>query len=191
MANKIVFVCGSPGAGKSSIISEISQGKNYKVANVGTLMFGIARKKGYVRNRDDIRLLDKRRLNLLQIETFKMISGMDGNIILDTHATVEHGGRYIPGITIEHARHLKGLCGFVYIDALTSDIAKRRKGDRTRRRENERLELIDVQRLVNISILSTCSVCLNLPLFVVFNEHGALKGSVKALSGHLRDMIGA
>lgn len=78
----------------------------------------------------------------------------------------------------------------VYVDALTKDIAKRRKGDRTRRRENERIELIDVQREINLSILSTCSTTLDLPLYVVFNGQGALENSVAHLKEHLTDIFG-
>ncbi len=45
MSNRIVFVCGSPGAGKSSVIEGISHNKNYKVVNVGTIMIDIAMKR--------------------------------------------------------------------------------------------------------------------------------------------------
>jgi adenylate kinase len=188
---KIVYICGSPGAGKTSIIEGIASNKNYKVVNVGTLMLELAKKKGYIKNRDEIRFLDRKKFNLLQIEAFRKVTKMGGNVILDTHASVEQNGRYFPGISIEHTPHLEELVAFVYIDALTGDISTRRKGDHSRRRENERLELIDVQRLINVSILSTCSTHLNLPLYVIFNEHGKLKRSIGELKSHLKDMFGA
>jgi adenylate kinase len=191
MPNKIVFICGSPGAGKSSVIDGISSKKGYKVVNVGTLMTDLAVKKRYVKGRDELRSLEKGRFNELQAAAFRKISEMDGNIILDTHATVEQNGRYFPGISIWQTMQLKGLAGFVYIDALTQDIAKRRKGDRTRRREKERIELIDVQRLMNISILSACSTFLNLPLYIIFNEQGKLEASIGQLKAQLKDIFGA
>jgi adenylate kinase len=191
MTNKIVFICGSPGAGKSSMIDGISSKKSYKVVNVGTVITDLATKKKYVKNRDEIRSLKKERFNELQVAAFKEISKMKGNIVLDTHATVEQDGRYYPGISLEQIPHLKGLVGFIYIDSLTQDIAKRRKGDRTRRRENERLELIDVQRLINISVLSTCATALNLPLYVIFNEQGKLDSSIGRLKAQLKDVFGA
>lgn len=191
MANKILFVCGSPGAGKSSILDGVSKDKRYKIVNVGTLMMKTALKKRYVKNRDQIRFLSKKRINELQVMIFKEISKMKGNLVLDTHATTEQNGRYVPGITIGHKEHLERLVGFVYIDALTQDIARRRKGDRTRRRENERLELIDVQREINISILSTCSTVMDLPLYVVFNEQGELEKTIKEFKAHLKDVFGA
>jgi adenylate kinase len=190
MANKIVFLCGSPGAGKSSVIEGISSNKNYKVLNVGTIMTNNAVKKGQVKDRDEIRFLNRETYNELQVEAFKEISGMEGNIILDTHATVQQNGRYLPGISIENTQHLKRLVAFIYIDALTQDIVRRRKSDKTRRRENERLELIDVQRFINISILSTCSTYLDLPLYVVFNEQGELELSINELKSHLKDIFG-
>lgn len=191
MPNKIVFICGSPGAGKTSMINGISSNPNYKIVNVGTLMTELAIKKAYVKTRDEIRFLDKARLNEMQIYVFDEISKMDGNIILDTHATVEQNGRYLPGISLEYASHLKNLVAFVYIDALTQDIAGRRKGDKTRRRENERVELIDVQREINLSILSACSAHFNLPLYVVFNEQGKVEASINHLKSHLKDIFGA
>jgi len=187
---KIVYLCGSPGAGKTSIVEGIAQNKNYRVVNVGTMMTETAIKKGYVKNRDELRFLERDKYNELQVFTFKEITKLGGNIILDTHATVEQNGRYFPGISIEHTQYLEKLAGFIYIDALTQDIARRRHGDRTRRREKERLELIDLQRLINVSMLSTCAAHLNLPLYVVFNEQGELDASVSELRAHLKDVFG-
>ena len=191
MTNRIVFICGSPGAGKTTIIGGISPNRNYKVVNIGTLMTELAIKRGYAKNRDDLRLLERAKFDTLQIDTFKRVSKMEGNIVLDTHATVEQNGRYLPGISIEHTAYLKGLAGLVYIDALTHDISRRRKDDKTRRRENERLELVDVQRLINISVLSACSSHFNLPLYIVFNEQGELERSISQLKTHLKDIFGA
>lgn len=190
MPNKIVFVCGSPGAGKTTIVNSLATSKNYRVLNVGTLMTERAIKEGYVKNRDELRFLSNKKLSKLRTEMLNSLSKMNGNIILDSHATVQQNGRYLPGITLNDIKHLGGLAGFVYIDAFTNDIVKRRKGDRTRRRENERQDLIDVQRLVNLSVLSSCSVYLNIPLYVVFNEQGMLEASIKQFRGHIEDVFG-
>lgn len=190
MPTKIVFVCGSPGAGKSTIVNSMAENKKYRILNVGTLMMESAVKSGYVKDRDELRFLGNKRLNELQINVFKSISKIGGNVILDTHATVEQNGRYQPGITIENMKYLNTLVGFIYIDSLTEDIAKRRKSDRTRRREHERPELIDVQRLINISILSACSTYLDLPLYVVFNDQGKLEESIGQIKEHMGDLFG-
>jgi adenylate kinase len=190
MPNRIVFVCGSPGAGKSTIVNRLAKNKSYKVLNIGTLMTQRAIAKGYIEDRDELRFLSRERMNELQVEIFRAVSKMRGHILLDTHATVQQNGRYMPGIAISNIENLKTLVGFVYIDALTRDIAKRRKSDRTRRRENERPELIDVQRLINISILSTCSTYLNLPLYVVFNEQGKLEESMKQARAQISKVFG-
>jgi len=189
MSKKIVFVCGSPGAGKSSVIGGISS-NGYKIVNVGNLMEEVAQKNGYAKDRDEIRFVSKEHYDELQVIAFKMISEMEGNIGLDTHGTVEQNGRYMPGITFGKAAHLKGLAAFIYIDALTQDIESRRKDDRTRRRENERPELVDVQREINMSILSACSTYLDLPFYVIFNERGKLESSVNELKVHLKEIFG-
>jgi adenylate kinase len=190
MPNKIVFVCGSPGAGKTTMLKGVADNQNYKFMNVGTVMLEIAIKHGYVKERDEIRFLSKKLINELQILTFTEISKGDGNVILDTHATVEENGRYVPGITIEHTKYLAGLAGFIYIDSLTEDISHRRKGDHTRRREHERKELIDVQRHINLSILSTCATYLDVPVYVIFNEQGKLEESIEAMKIDLKDIFG-
>lgn len=190
MANKIVFVCGSPGAGKSSIIESVSKDKRYSIFNVGTLMMESALKKRYVKDRDEIRFLELDKFFELQKKSFGEVSKTNGNVILDTHATIERNGRYLPGIALDHKQYFKGLVALIYIDALTSDITKRRKSDRTRRRENERRELIDVQRLLNISILSSYSLQFDVPLYVVFNEQGKLDDSIMQFKTHLKDIFG-
>lgn len=190
MSNKIVFVCGSPGAGKSSVINGIPANNGYKIVNVGNLMEEVAIEKGYAKDRDELRFVSKERYDELQITVFRKISEMEGNIVLDTHATVEQNGRYMPGITFGKSAHLKSLAAFVYIDALTKDIEERRRGDKTRRRENERPELLDVQREINMSILSACSAYLDVPFYVIFNEHGKLENSVRELNVHLKDVFG-
>ena len=136
MPNKIVFVCGSPGAGKSSVIGGIIANRNYTVVNVGNRMEEAAINKGYARDRDDIRFMSKEHFDELQVSVFKKISEMEGNIVLDTHATVEQNGRYLPGITFGKSGHLKSLVAFVYIDALTVDIETR---ERMTRREEGRM----------------------------------------------------
>ncbi|MGD0510215.1 MAG: AAA family ATPase [Candidatus Micrarchaeaceae archaeon] len=190
MTNKIVFVCGSPGAGKSTLVNRLAKNKNYKVLNAGTLMMDFAVKKKYVKNRDELRFLSNKKVSSLRAEFLMEISKINGNVILDSHATVQQNGRYLPGITAQDVKYLKGLVGFVYIDSVTGDILKRRVDDRTRRRENERADLIDVQRLINISIISAYSTDFNIPLYVVFNQQGKLAQSMKQITSHMKDAFG-
>ncbi len=191
MSGKIVFVCGSPGAGKSSIVNAVSKSKKYRVVNVGTLMTELGIKKGQIKDRDEIRSMGVGKLDALQMDAFGKVLKMDGNIVLDTHATVEQNGRYVPGISADVIRKLRHVSALVYIDALTSDIVKRRKGDRTRRRENERTELIDVQRIMNIAVLSSCAATFNIPFYVIFNEQNSLDRCIGELKSHLDEVFGA
>ena len=73
---KIVYVCGSPGAGKTSIINGIADNKDYKIVNVGSLMLDLAIKKGYLKSRDELRFMDREKFAELQIAAFKDITKM-------------------------------------------------------------------------------------------------------------------
>ncbi len=191
MANRIAFVAGSPGAGKTSVLRGIGNYNGAKVLNMGSMILELAVKKRLVKNRDEIRYMKSGNITGLRREVLEKIAKMDGNIIIDTHASVEEGGRYVPGLSMSDLKIIKGLRGFVYIDAFTEDIVRRRKMDRKRKRENERLELIDMQRLMNVSILSSCASYLNVPLYVVLNKQGELGSSLTQLRKHLAEIFGA
>lgn len=190
MPNKIVFVCGSPGAGKSTLVNRLAKNKNYKVLNAGNLIMEHAIKKGHVKNRDELRFLSNKETSALRAEILVEISKINGNVILDSHATVQQNGRYLPGITAHDVKNLKNLVGIVYVDSITKDILKRRVDDKTRRRENEIPDLIDVQRLINISIISAYSTDFNIPLYVVFNQQGKLATSLRQITSHMKDAFG-
>ncbi len=189
MARKVVLVAGSPGAGKTSILAGVSS-KSYTKVGMGTLMLEEAARLGYAKDRDYLRFMDVDKLHELKLAALKRIGKMDGNIIIDTHASVEHNSRYVPGITFKDIENLKDLAAIVYIDAFTTDIVRRRENDRTRKREDERLELVDIQRLINVSVLSTCAACLGIPIYVVLNMQDKLEDSISEMKSHLVSVFG-
>lgn len=191
MTSRVVMITSSPGAGKTTIIGRVALDKRYKTVNVGTLMFDIAVKKGYVKDRDRIRYLSPKLTSAMREQAFKKISEMKGNIVVDTHASVEEHGRYVPGLPVNSLKLIKNLAGFIYIDAATEDVVERRRKDTERsKREREDPRLIDIQRLVNMSILSTASSVLNIPLFIIFNKRGKLDESVGNTRSLLEEIFG-
>ncbi|MGC8687309.1 MAG: AAA family ATPase [Candidatus Micrarchaeia archaeon] len=184
---KFVIIMGSPGAGKSTLIDNLND--KYKVVNVGSLMLKHALALHYVTDRDEIRYLDKTRMDKLRFMAFDDIKKMEGKILIDTHASVEQNGRFAPGTPKEALKRigLTRIKALIYIDASTKDIILRRKSDKSRRREMEPEILIDTQRMINIALLSAYSSDLNIPLYIIFNKQGKIKESASELAKHILD----
>ena len=90
------------------------------------LEFGLAKK--YVKQRDELRYLDGNKFNELRNMAINKINSTEGNIIIDTHASVGENGRYMPGLplgALDQFNHR--VTGLIYIDAPTKDILDRRK----------------------------------------------------------------
>ncbi len=182
MPNRIAYFAGSPGAGKTTLLKGLAHSK-YRIVNLGSMMLNETKTK----KRDRMRFMDSKEITELRKRVLRKIAAMGGDIIIDSHASVEQRGRYIPGITIDDLGIIKNLKSFVYVDSFTEDIVKRRNADKSRNREKERLELIDVQRLINLSILSTCAAYLDVPIYVVLNKQGELSSSLKELRNDLKE----
>jgi adenylate kinase len=189
-----VIVTGTPGAGKTTILSSIANDKRYTLVSVGSLMLELAEKEGFAKERDDLRHKsnDKSAYDDLRIYAFKKIEEMKGDVIVDTHASVESEGtgRYVPGLPLEALKILTKLKGFIYVDAHTDRILERRRMDDTRKRKEEDPALIDTQRLVNMAALSYYSTSLNIPLYVIFNRQHMLEESEEKIRGCLKELFG-
>ncbi len=187
---KLVIVLGSPSSGKTTIVNAISKDKRYKRLNLGDVMFDIGVRRNIIKNRDQIRYLDNDGISELRTKAVEHISRIDGNVVLDTHATVEQHGRFFPGLPHYMMNHLKHVRGLFYIDATTDELLKRRKKDKSRTREIEDKWLIDTQRDVNLAILSYYASDLNIPLYIIHNKEGKMKDTVRTFSRHLEDAFG-
>jgi adenylate kinase len=190
MAKNIILVAGTPGSGKTTVLKGIGTSFNSTIVNMGTMMLEVAQKLGYVTDRDQLRSLDLKKFNEVRSKALDEIEEMDGNIIIDTHASIEENGRYMPGlpkIFLDHLGHVKGL---IYIYATTKDIIVRRASDTTRKREDDDEATVDAQRFINISVLSFASTYLNIPLYVVVNRHGELEKAVDEVKRRVKEVIG-
>ncbi len=190
MAKNIILVAGSPGAGKTTVLKEVGASFNSKIINMGSMMLQVAQKLGYATDRDKLRFLDLKKFNEVRNKALDEIEKMDGNIIIDTHASVGENGRYLPGFPVSFLDHLGHVRGLVYIDATTRDIMSHRSADASRKREHDDEPTIDAQRLINISMLSFASAYLNVPFYVVINRHGDMQKTVEEIKGRIREVVG-
>ncbi len=185
-----IIVAGVPGAGKTTIMDNVAKSNNYKFVNVGDMMMTLGKERGYFTERDRMRYFTNLIRKELVHEVFESISKMEGNIVVDTHASVEEHGRYMPGLPTDAVEPIKdSLLALVCIDATTQEIMERRMKDTTRQREVETAETIDVQRIINISVLSAMSLTYDVPLFVVPNEEGKIDLSVDIFKKYIADIF--
>jgi adenylate kinase len=186
---EIVVVTGTPGSGKTTIVKSF-KGLNCTVLGVGEMMEKVAVEKRYVKNKDELRYLTNERLTELRTLTFKEIAAMKGRVIVDTHASVVKKNRFFPGLPFYAVELLKGLKGFVYIDATAEEIIARRLKDKTRKREVQHASEIDDQRTINISNLSYYASMLNIPLYIIGNREGQLQKAETEFAESIEEMFG-
>ena len=103
MAGKKVIITGVPGVGKTTVVNEAlaklkEEGIIYQSLNFGTFMFEIAQKEGYAKDRDEMRRLEKDVQKRLQQLAAKALAQIQGNVIIDTHASVKTPKGYLPGL---------------------------------------------------------------------------------------------
>jgi adenylate kinase len=178
----IIIVTGTPGAGKTTIVNALRDEKRYSVVAIGALMQEIAGKKVLTKNRDEIRYLSNSQITGLRTATFKQIAAMDGNVVVDTHASIAEHGRYVPGLPFYAMKLLKKTRALVYFDSTAEDIIARRSTDKSRRREAQETWEIDNQRIINISTLSYYAAYLNIPLYIISNKQGEMENAVRDFS---------
>jgi len=185
---KIVIVAGSPGAGKTTLLNSVKN--NYNIVNIGDIMAELAVAMKYTDNRDKIRFLSKHTIDTLRSSAFIRVKAMKGSVIVDTHASVEENGRYLPGLPHTVMQKLgSSLKALIYVDASTSEILERRRRDKSRSREIEPKEFIDIQRTINIACMASYSSDLNIPMYIIINRNGGLKKSSAEFSSHLKEIF--
>lgn len=170
MGRIIIFV-GTPGAGKSSILKGVTH-NGYKLLNIGTEMFNVAKKDYAVQDRDDIRKLSADNIKKIRNTVFDNIRKEPSDIIIDTHASIRSGTRFVPGFTIDEINSLNDVRTIVYVDSTSHDIIARRGADLFRRRDVEDETDLEEQREVNLSLISTASVIIGMPIYIIKNQQG-------------------
>ena len=159
--------------------------EKFQVISFGTEMLKIAKKKGLVENRDQMRNLSHALQNELQIETSKIIVEKESNILLDTHCAIKTPGGYMTGMTDQMLEILHPMA-IILVDAHEVEIAGRRKLDKNRvTRTMEDFDDIKLHKKMNRSFAVSFAQKSNALLKVIQNHTGefdkCVKGIVKTL----------
>src|SRR5579885_311925 len=123
----VVIITGVPGVGKSTVIDAAQTAKGYRVVVYGTEMFNVAKARGLVKDRDEMRKLDPAIQREIQESAAHAIAQL-GNVIVDTHCTIKTPRGFLPGIPEWVARSLKPK-QIVLVEASPQEIVGRRNND--------------------------------------------------------------
>jgi adenylate kinase len=166
--------------------------KNLKILNFAEVMIKVSQDKGYLKNatHDLLRTLPSALQNKIKEEAWTYISKQKEDVMIDTHAFVEHTGLFLPGIPLDQVRKLKGLCGLFCIDAPNETLRSRAAKDKARLRP-EIVSMADLTlnnyRSANIAALVSLSAELDIPFYIIYNEDGKLRETADLLEKHMHD----
>lgn len=186
---KIVIICGAPGVGKTTVSNALAR-DGRTVVNIGTMMNELGSSgKYYVKSRDRIRYRSMRVNSKLRLNAARKIRRMQGDIIIDTHASVIAGDKVVSGMPLSFMKPLIGdLSGIIYLDASNSELIGRRLRDKGRTRERQTDLEIDRQRDLNLAMLSYYMVTLDIPIYIINNRENKVKDTVKNCEDLIRGM---
>lgn len=182
-----IIVTGTPGSGKTTVLSKI---KSVKIINLADEMLRLSTEKG-VTDRDRLRYMSYQDIAQMRKEVIeKKINQVKEDSLVDTHLTVKKKTRYVPGFSKDDLDSFKGVCALIYIDAHANDIMFRRLTDKTRIREDEPEEEIHEQRRINTAIAAYYSAYLNVPLYIIKNRQNQIENTVKETEAAIKEALG-
>jgi len=165
---------GIPGVGKTTVLKSGAEKANVKIVNFGNVMFDEAKKQGIVDDRDKMRKLPtdvQRKLQKNAAEAIKMQARDEGNLIVDTHASIKTPKGYLPGLPEDVVRALEPDC-LVLVECDEQAIYERRNKDATRVRDDDSLEAITEHQMINRCFAAAYAEMANGMVLIVQNETG-------------------
>jgi adenylate kinase len=180
-----IVITGVPGVGKSTVITAAAEASKLKVVVYGTEMFQLAKERGLVEHRDQMRGLPSETQRELQEAAAKRIAAM-GDVIVDTHCTIKTPRGFLPGLPEWVAKGLE-LSQVILVEASPEEIAARRAKDATRVRDEDRPEAIAEHQLQNRYAAWAVATLTGATVATVLNRDGkvdeAKQAVIKVMAG--------
>lgn len=145
-----MIVSAVPGSGKTTILKRLKKKiPSVKIVNEGDLILKMATKFG-IKDRDELRKkLTIEQQKYIQEEAAEHIAKIKGKIlIIDTHLSIKTPSGFFPGLS-EAILHKIKPDVIVVLEFNPKDVIERRKSDKTRRRDYESEEDIELHQKVN------------------------------------------
>lgn len=190
MQGKKVIITGVPGVGKTTVINEAlknlkTEGVEYQSINFGSFMFEVAKKDNIVRDRDQMRTLDRTVQKRLQQRAAQAIAQVSGNVLIDTHASVKTPAGYLAGLPEWVLREIMPDI-IVLVETDNDQILMRRLTDETRSRDKEGSRSIAEHQEFNRSIAAAYAMMTGCTIKMITNADFLLDRSVSELADILR-----
>ncbi|MEM1657675.1 MAG: adenylate kinase [Candidatus Jordarchaeales archaeon] len=183
----VVVVTGVPGVGKTTVIDNAieaarKEGMKITLMNYGTVMLEIAKAKGLVENRDQMRKLPSNIQREVQKLAAEKIAdaAKDGIVVVDTHMLINTPEGFLPGIPAWVAESLKPNV-LILIEADPEEIKNRRRGDESRERDVQSVEEIRLHQEMCRSTAAACATLTGATIVIVPNREGKVSEAAEKI----------
>jgi adenylate kinase len=189
MSGKKVIITGVPGVGKTTVVNEALKklkeaGIEYQSINFGSFMFEVAKAENIVKDRDQMRTLDRTVQKQLQQRAGQAIAKISGNVLIDTHASVKTPKGYMAGLPEWVLREIMPDI-IVLVETDDDQILMRRLTDETRARDKEGSRSIAEHQQFNRSIAAAYAMMTGCTIKIITNADFLLERS----SGELAEVL--
>jgi len=193
-SRNVVIVTGIPGVGKTTVINTAVEqvkekhGEDILILTIGTEMFEIAKKAGYVKNRDELRKLP----TSLQRETQRQAGiavakkAKSAKVIVDTHTLIQTNNGYLIGLPewVVKAINPKTV---VLVEADSEKIASRRTGDETRTRDAQAATDIQIHQEMCRAAAAAVGTITGATVRIIKNREGLVEEAASELANTLME----
>ncbi len=184
-----VVVVGIPGVGKTTVLDKLSSRLDgARLVTFGSVMLEEAKRRKWVKERDEMRRLPVGRQRQLQGLAAARIARMADDVVLvDTHLFIRTREGFWPGLPYDVVRALKPT-HLVLVEASPEEVSARRAADGARSRDAMTREELVEEAELGRSFLTVSSTLTGAPMLIVKNPEGRAESTADQLASLIRDV---
>jgi adenylate kinase len=193
-SRNVVIVTGIPGVGKTTVINTAIElvkkdhDTDVLILNIGTEMFEVASKKGYVKDRDELRKLPTAKQREVQKLAGERIAekAKKARVIVDTHTLIQTNNGFLIGLPEWVSRAILPKT-IVLVEADPVDIASRRSTDETRTRDEQLTEDIRIHQEMCRGAAVSVGTLTGATVRIIKNREGQVEEAAKQLAATIME----
>ena len=193
-SRNVVIVTGIPGVGKTTVINTAIElvkkdhDTDVLILNIGTEMFEVASKKGYVKDRDELRKLPTAKQREVQKLAGERIAekAQEARVIVDTHTLIQTNNGFLIGLPEWVSRAILPKT-IVLVEADPVDIASRRSTDETRTRDEQLTEDIRIHQEMCRGAAVSVGTLTGATVRIIKNREGQVEEAAKQLAATIME----